>query len=115
MGCRKSLAGRLRHKITVQVKTVTRGATGEVVEAWASHLTVRASVEPLIGREYYQAMQEQSENKVKFRVRYSSALDALNPRDHRISWKSNIYDIESKINVFEQNKEIILMASLHNG
>ena len=115
MACKQNLAGRLRHRITVQVKTVTRGATGEAVETWADHLTVRASVEPLIGREYYQAMQEQSENKVRFRVRYSSAMDLINPRDHRISFKSNTYDLESKINVFEQNKEIVLMATLHNG
>jgi len=59
-------------------------------------------------------MQEQSENKVKFRVRYSKSIDAINPRDYRISWKSNIYDIESKINIFEQNKEIVIMAVLHN-
>jgi len=114
MSCKPSLSGRLRHRITVQKLTQSRGSTGEVLETWEPYATARAAVEPLIGREYYQAMQEQSENKVKFRVRYSSALNSINSRDYRISWNNEIYDIESKINPFEQNKEILIMAVLHN-
>lgn len=114
MACKKTLASRLRHRITVQKLTESRGSVGEVLETWADYATTRASVEPLIGREYYQAMQEQTENKVKFRVRYSAALNSINPRDYRISWDNNTYDIEAKINVFEQNKEILIMAVLHN-
>lgn len=114
MACTPTLASRLRHKIVIQSRTETRGTTGEVVETWGTYLVARASVEPLIGREYFQAMQEQSESKVKFRLRYSGLVDAVNSRGYRILWKSNIYDIESKINVFERNKEILIMATLHN-
>ena len=114
MSCKPSLAGRLRHRITIQVSTYAAGSTGEQEQSWELHLSVRAAIEPLIGKEYFQAMQEQSDKMVKFRVRYSAALASVNPRDHRIVWGGETYDIESVVNIFERNKEMLIMTKLHN-
>lgn len=116
--CTKSkpaLTGRLKHRITIQAVTRATDSVGQQGETWADHLTARAAIEPLIGKEYFQAYQEQSANMVRFRLRYSSALSAVNPRDHRIKYNSQTYDIKSVTDVFTQHKEIIIMAELHNG
>lgn len=112
---KKSLASQLKHRITIQVKTESVSATGEPTEAWATHLTVRAAVVPALGREFFQAYQKQDESMVKFRMRYTSDLAALNPSDHRISFNSNTYDIVSVIDVNTAHKEILIMGRLHNG
>lgn len=46
------LAGRLRDRVTVQAKSVTRDAYGAEVVTWGTHATLWASVESLSGREY---------------------------------------------------------------
>ncbi len=45
-------AGRLRDRITIQTKSVTRDAYGAEVVTWTTLATVWASVETLSGREY---------------------------------------------------------------
>ena len=110
-----SLASQLRHRITIEVKTESIGSTGEPLETWATFKTVRAAIIPALGREFYQAYQEQSENMVKFKLRYSSDLSGLNASDHRITYNSQTYDIHSVINVNTRNEEILIMCRLHNA
>jgi SPP1 family predicted phage head-tail adaptor len=45
-------AGRLRDRVTLQAKSVTRGDFGDEVVTWGTHATLWASVESLSGREY---------------------------------------------------------------
>jgi SPP1 family predicted phage head-tail adaptor len=45
-------AGRLRDRVTLQAKAVTRDAFGGEVVTWGTHATLWASVESLSGREY---------------------------------------------------------------
>lgn len=108
-------AGTLKHSITIQVRTASRGTTGGVEYTWATYIKTRASIEPLMGREYHAAMQDIGENKIRFRVRYDSSVAAMNVHDYRISYNSNTYDIESIVNVGERNREVTIMTKLNNG
>lgn len=67
-------AGRLRHRITLQFNSPSRGAAGEVVDSWSDQFTVWASIEPLKGEEFLEG-QAQSQ-KVTYRVeaRYRSGF-----------------------------------------
>lgn len=115
MVCKQSRSGRLRHKITIQKRTESIGATGGVKYTWANHSAPRAEIGNKIGREKYQAMQEQSIKTVGMRLHYTKSLGKMNTRDYRIIFKNNIYDIEDIDNVLEMNKELIITTSLHNA
>jgi len=108
------LSGRMRHKITIQKRTVAF-SLGENTESWVTYLTPRAEIGNKIGRESFQARQEQSNKTVGMRLFYCSALGLMNTRDYRISFNGNIYDIEDIDNVRFENKEVVITASLHNA
>lgn len=70
-------AGKLRHSITIQAKSTARDACGgELPASWVTFATVRASVEPLQGREYMSASGERAEATTRFRLRYLPGVTA---------------------------------------
>lgn len=114
MACKQPLSGRMRHKIRIEKRTIT-ASSGEETESWAKYATPRAEIGNKIGRETFQARQEQTNKTVGMRVMYSAALDLVNPRDYRIVFNGNNYDIEDVDNVLFLNKEIVFTTSLQNG
>ena len=62
-------AGELRHRITFLIKKVTMSG-GIAKETWVPAFTCWAAVEPLRGREYYQAAAVNRETEVRFTIRY---------------------------------------------
>jgi len=75
-------AGPLDQRVTFERATESRDADfGAVTKVWATLATVWAAVEPLSGREYLRNLEMGSELTVRLRVRYSSALATLNPKD----------------------------------
>lgn len=101
--------GRLRRKITIQQITETRDAYGEPIKTWTTLLNTRAAIEPLMGREFWESQQHNAEKNVRFRIRHSKTAETITPK-MRISWDSRTFDIQSVVNVYERNREIILMA-----
>lgn len=99
-------SGRLRHKIVIETVTENRTSTGSISESWATHATVRAGVEPLMGREYQAAQAVTTANQVKFRIRYLSTVTTK----MRINYDSKYYDIQSIQIPNDINKEMILMG-----
>lgn len=104
-------AGRLRHKIVIETVTEGRDAMGGITESWATHATVRASVEPLIGKEYFAAQAVTTANQVKFRIRYLSTVTTK----MRINYDSKIYDIQSIANHRDLNREMVIMGVEYVG
>lgn len=102
-------AGLLRKVVTVQSTTESRTTTGAVTNTWATFCTRRAAVEPISGREYFDARAENAEISVKFRMRHDSKTGLITPK-MRISYDSRYFDIESVINTGERDKEVILMC-----
>jgi head-tail adaptor len=48
-------AGAMRHPITIESATETHGSDGSVIQTWHTFATVWASIEPLVGKEYFAA------------------------------------------------------------
>ena len=100
-------AGRLRHRVTLQEKVVTRNTFGEEEITWTDIDTVWGSVEPMRGREFMEGRQIEAEVTTRIRIRYYP--DGIEPED-RVVYGSITYDILAIIHVFERNREMQLMC-----
>lgn len=100
-------AGDLRQRITIQENTPTRNDSGELIESWSTWATVWGAVEPLAGREYFNAHQVTSEVDTRMRIRYR---DGVTPQ-MRVSSDGRIYQIHAVVRVEERQREIHLMCS----
>lgn len=100
-------SGPLRHQVTLRSYTKTRDAYGGEIETWSDFATVWASVDPLIGREYIAAKQIQAEVSHKIRMRYINGVDPT----MKIVFGSRTFEIVSILNVAEQNRELVIMAT----
>lgn len=67
-------AGKLRHRVTIQKKTVVRDTYGGETVTWADVATVWAEVAPIGGREYYGAGQTLAESTFTVTMRYRSDI-----------------------------------------
>lgn len=99
-------AGSLRHQITIQQKSTSRDAIGGVIDVWTTFVTVRAAVEPIRGREYFAAQQVHAEVSHRIRMRYRAGIT---PR-MQVTLGSRTFQIETVINVQEQDRELHLMV-----
>lgn len=115
MATTNPVRSRLRNRITVQKTTTSRGAAGSVQDTWATFITRSAEIRYLTGREYHGQQQEQNEYTVRFIVRYDSLTKLINTKDYQITYNGNTYDISSVTNIKEMNRQIEILASLHNG
>lgn len=95
-------AGTIRHRVDIQAHGETRAENGEVIATWTSIATVWASVEPLSGRELWQAQQVQSEATIRVRLRYFSGVTTK----HRLKFGERLLDIKAVINPAERNAEL---------
>ena len=100
-------AGKLRHKITIQIM--------DTEEQWSDLLTCQAQVNGLSGNEYWAASWEQAQNTVDFVVRYTSTLASLVPQTTRILFRDQRYDVKSIDNFMYQNRSLKLRAVMHHG
>ncbi len=100
-------AGPLRCRITVEAPVETQGSDGSTVTTWETFAAAWATVEPLIGREYFAQQREQATISHKIRMRYQPEIT----HKMRIAWGTRIFEIESVLNVGERNREIVLMCS----
>lgn len=93
--------GRLRHRITFLYLAKEQDEVGDTVLVERPWKTVWASVEPLKGREYFEARKIQSEASHKITIRY---LPGITP-EMKIEFKGRIFDIEGPpINPEERNE-----------
>lgn len=102
-------AGKLRHLITIQQPGTGRDACGGVLSnSWVDFATdVRASVEPLQGREFFATVQQGAELTTRFRLRY---LPGVRP-DMRIIHQGRVFLISAPpIDVNMLHRELHIMA-----
>lgn len=86
-------AGRLRHRITLQSKSVTRDAMGGEIITWIDQATLWAEVKPLSGRALYAAQQAQSEVTAAITLRHRRDIAT----DWRVQHESDVYTIHAII------------------
>ena len=70
-------AGDLDRRISIERFTSTTSESGEPIETWANLATVWAKVEQQSGREFFSTVQEISERRVVFRIRWIEDLTVL--------------------------------------
>lgn len=97
---------KLRHRVTLQEKTVLTDELKQQSVVWNDVGTVWASVEPLHGKEYFAARQENAQVSVKITMRYRPGVAA----QMRAMFLQNVYEIVSVINIEEKNRTLVLMC-----
>jgi len=75
-------AGRMNRRVQVQAPTVVDDGNGGTYLTYAVVATRWASVEPMAGRELYEAQQVDARATVRIRMRYDPSI-GLTPR-HRL-------------------------------
>lgn len=106
----KTLSQRLRHNITIEQQSTVPDAHGQHTTTWTAVTgleSIKASVEPLRGREFFAADQINSEVTARIRIRYRSGITAK----MRVSFESRYYNIEAIIDPEERHEELQLMCS----
>lgn len=103
-------AGMLRHRVVIQQPVETKNNYGEIEVTWADLATVRASILPLRGREFFAAKQFNVEADFKIGMRFRDDVTAK-MRIMDLDATSKKYFIEVPINIGERNKELQLMCT----
>ena len=93
-------AGYLRHRLTLQDKVVVQNDYGEETITWSTTATVWGTIEPLRGREYMEARQEQANISHRVRMRHGPTVKPT----MRILNDGRVFEIESVINPLERNR-----------
>ena len=99
-------AGKLRHRILLQTKTVSRDTFGAETVTWTTLATVWGSVEPMRGQEFIESQRAWAEVDTRMRIRYR---DGLVPT-MRATWSGHVYDVKAVIEVEERKREVQLMC-----
>jgi len=91
------------HSVAIQRATRTKDATsGQVSLSWLTIATVRASVEPLSGREFFEAQQTKAGLSHRVTIRQSTDVDSLSAKD-RVLFDSRNLNVVSVIKPQERN------------
>lgn len=97
-------AGDLRERVTLQTATLTTDGGGGSTETWADVVTVWARVEPLTGREGFEAMQIASSMSHRVTIRQRSVTP-----QQRVKWGSKILLITA-VRPDETNESVQLLC-----
>lgn len=100
-------AGKLRHKVEIQEKIVSRDSMGGEEITWVPFIYCRCQISPLSGREYFAAQQVQSTVSHKMQMRYQPGIKPT----HRIQWGERVFDINASLNKDERNVELIIFCT----
>lgn len=107
--------GRLRERVTFQKRSTALNSYREAKDAWSKIVSCWASVDPISGREFFTAMQVQSDITFRITCRYSNALSKVTAQD-RIIHGNKIYDIRHPpIDVNSRHREMQFMCTEHVG
>jgi len=99
-------SGRLRHRVTIQQPVVAVNGYGERITTWSTVAVVWAAVEPLRGREFFDAEQVQAEISHRVVLRYRSGLTTT----MRLLHLTRVLHIGTIIDVDERHRELQLMC-----
>ncbi len=98
--------GNLRHRVTLQQKTVIEDDLKQHTENWTDIASVWARIEPLSGREYFAAKQINSEISVRVTIRYLPGITT----EARVVFGGRIFEVLSVVNPEERCESLILMC-----
>lgn len=99
-------SGRLRHRVVIEQVSLAGDAMGQPTETWTTYATVWADVQPLRGRQFFEAQKSASEVTAKIITRYRSGIS---PK-WRIKHGSTYYSIVEIINPGMKDKVLEFMV-----
>ena len=99
-------SGRLNRRVTIQRLTVTKDEYNADIESWEDAATLWAHIEPLRGREYWQAKQVVGEVTGRITIRYLDGID----EKMRVTYGDRTYNILAVINPEEKNRILQLLV-----
>lgn len=102
--------GKLRHRVTLQQFNLDVDAHGDVRDDddrnWKPVRTFWAAIDPVSGREFYEADQSQSQVTHKIRCRYFPGLMT----EQRLVYQGRIFEIVSVIDWELRHESYLIMA-----
>lgn len=101
-------AGRYRYLVELQQPAASQAGNGEPIDNFSTVASAYAGIEPLRGRESFQAGRVTAETTHLIVMRFDPAL-AID-ETWRVKWGARIFDIEAAINVGERAAELELTA-----
>jgi SPP1 family predicted phage head-tail adaptor len=106
--------GALDQRVLLQRRIETRSLRGAAVVSYVDAGYLWARVEPLSGRELYNAQQTQAEITTRIRVHWQRGITELMRIVHTRSYKApqllDIYDIASVLDIDSQHNEMHLLC-----
>lgn len=99
-------AGELRQRITIEEFTETQGDMGDIIEEWVEFATVWADIQPLRGREYWDAQQAQSEVTGEIHIRHRNDLSP----EMRVKYDGRTFQIDSIFHPAEDREKTVLLV-----
>lgn len=101
----------LNKKVILLEEIVKEDSFGTPKSYWHPVAKVKASIEPMSGREYWLASQAQGEATVRIMIRYRKGVTSRMRVRYKSHDKSITYELKSPpINKFEGNKYLELMC-----
>lgn len=99
-------AGKLRHRITIQMRAQTQDpVTGESTFDWVDFGTVWAAFEPLSARDFIAAQATQNEIKARVKMRFLSGVDDT----MRLIHAGEVYNIEGVLPDAESGRRYLTL------
>lgn len=106
--------GRLRSKVTLQSRVLTPDAVNDQVATYVDLADEWASIEPIVGREFFAAQQVQADVTTRIRIRYRvDAVPTMRVKfvaDYDSPQQIDYYDVEAVMHTNEKRRETILMC-----
>ena len=99
--------------MSFQRQSTAQDAIGQRVDTWSEFASRMCSIEPLNGREYFNASGEHSEVSTRIRTRHDSVVGVVKPDDRILDQTTSpntVFDILSVINSGDRDREIVLMC-----
>lgn len=97
MGCCVGNVGKFGKRVVIEDYSTVQNVAGEEVKTWATASTVWAKVEPLSGKERFEAKQVAPEISHKITMRGGITITPEN----RITFDSRIFNINAILNIEE--------------
>ena len=102
----KILVGEMNREVKIQRLGHTRNDYGEMTETWTTTYTVWAKIEPVNAKEYFDSNQTKAEVVHRMITRYIN----INTGQWRTVYAGRNFDIESVLNIMEQNEFIEMIC-----
>lgn len=99
-------SGKLNRRVTIQELLVSKDQYNADIESWVDLINVWAYIEPLRGREYWQAKQVVAEVTGRITIRYFAGID----EKMRVVYGDKTYNILAVINPEERNRTLQLLV-----